>query len=74
MDKIVILILVATFGIIFALVPSRTYNILTKTLSLIKKEYVIYEEDMIKSMHWQIFFCSSGLFFRFYILFFLFIR
>lgn len=37
MDKIVILILVAAFGIIFALVPSRTYNILTKTLSFDKR-------------------------------------
>ena len=75
MDKIVILILVAAFGIIFALVPSRTYNILTKTLSFDKKgiRYIRRRHDKVDALA-NSFFCSSGLFFLFYILFFLFIR
>lgn len=52
MDKIVILILVAAFGIIFALVPSRTYNILTKTLSFDKKgiRYIRRRHDKVDAL------------------------
>lgn len=52
MDKIVILILVAAFGIIFALVPSRTYNILTKTLSFDKKgiRYILRRHDKVDAL------------------------
>lgn len=52
MDKIVILILVAAFGIIFALVPSRTYNILTKTLSFDKKgiRYIRKRHDKVDAL------------------------
>lgn len=52
MDKIVILILVAAFGIIFALVPSRTYNILTKTLSFDKKgiRYIRRRHDKVDTL------------------------
>lgn len=52
MDKIVILILVAAFGIIFALVPSRTYNILTKTLSFDKKgiHYIRRRHDKVDAL------------------------
>lgn len=52
MDKIVILILVTAFGIIFALVPSRTYNILTKTLSFDKKgiRYIRRRHDKVDAL------------------------
>ena len=52
MDKIVILILVAAFGIIFALVPSRTYNILTKTVSFDKKgiRYIRRRHDKVDAL------------------------
>ena len=52
MDKIVILILVAALGIIFALVPSRTYNILTKTLSFDKKgiRYIRRRHDKVDAL------------------------
>lgn len=52
MDKIVILILVAAFGIIFALVPPRTYNILTKTLSFDKKgiRYIRRRHDKVDAL------------------------
>lgn len=52
MDKIVILILVAAFGIIFALVPSRTYNILTKILSFDKKgiRYIRRRHDKVDAL------------------------
>lgn len=52
MDKIVILILVAAFGIIFTLVPSRTYNVLTKTLSFDKKgiRYIRRRHDKVDAL------------------------
>lgn len=52
MDKIVILILVAAFGIIFTLVPSRTYNVLTKTLSFDKKgiRYIRRRHDKVDTL------------------------
>lgn len=52
MDKIVILILVAALGIIFALVPPRAYGVLTKTLGFDSKgiRYIRRRRDKVDSL------------------------
>lgn len=52
MDKIVILILVAALGIIFALVPPKAYGALTKTLGFDSKgiRYIRRRRDKVDSL------------------------